>query len=66
MQKLLHIDHPPYVVVRAAKNALRINWTKPEKKPCVVPEKSGDRSPMPAIDTTQLALSFENSNELKT
>ncbi|KAJ6642339.1 28S ribosomal protein S15, mitochondrial [Pseudolycoriella hygida] len=50
----------------AFKSDLKIKWIRPEKIPCIKPEKSGDRSPFPDIDKNQYMLKYQNCKELET
>lgn len=62
----LIVDKQSCILSRGIKSDLKIKWVRPEKVSCVDPEKSGDRSPFPVIDTTQCALAYRNSKELET
>lgn len=50
----------------AFKSELKIKWVRPEKIPCIRPEKSGDLERRQKIDVTQLRFEFRNSKELDT
>ncbi|KAF7269349.1 28S ribosomal protein S15, mitochondrial [Rhynchophorus ferrugineus] len=50
----------------AFKSDLKIKWVRPEKIPCIKPEKSGDLSPFPNIDKSQYLVEFRKSKELET
>lgn len=50
----------------AFKSDLKIKWVRPEKIPCIKPEKSGDIEGMMKIDLTQPQLLFRQSKELET
>ena len=50
----------------AFKSNLKIKWVRPEKIPCIKPEKSGDLSQLPKLKQDELLLEFRNSKELET
>lgn len=50
----------------AFKSDLKIKWVRPEKIPCIRPEKSGDLSGKPDIDNSLIRYEFRNSKELAT
>lgn len=50
----------------AFKSDLKIKWVRPEKIPCIRPEKSGDLSGQPDIDKSLPRYEFRNSKELET
>ncbi|EFA03294.1 small ribosomal subunit protein uS15m [Tribolium castaneum] len=50
----------------AFKSDLKIKWVRPEKIPCIKPEKSGDLEAMMKIDLSQPQLPFRGSKELET
>jgi small subunit ribosomal protein S15 len=50
----------------AFKSDLKIKWVRPEKIPCIRPEKSGDLECVPKIDLSQPQLLFRESKELQT
>uniref|UniRef100_A0A1I8PAX0 Small ribosomal subunit protein uS15m n=1 Tax=Stomoxys calcitrans TaxID=35570 RepID=A0A1I8PAX0_STOCA len=50
----------------AFKSDLKIKWVRPEKISCIRPEKSGDCSKLPAVNSKELMLGFNKSKELET
>uniref|UniRef100_A0A182QMJ2 Small ribosomal subunit protein uS15m n=1 Tax=Anopheles farauti TaxID=69004 RepID=A0A182QMJ2_9DIPT len=50
----------------ALKSDLKIKWVRPEKIPCIRPEKSGDLQPMPKIAGNELLKDYRESKELET
>lgn len=50
----------------AFKSDLKIKWIRPEKIPCIRPEKSGDLSPMPKFDENLPTVAFQQCKELET
>lgn len=49
----------------AFKSDLKIKWNRPEKIPCILPEKSGDLSKLPPINPKEVVPEFRDSKELK-
>lgn len=49
----------------AFKSDLKIKWIRPEKIPCVHPQKSGDLVGKSEIDKTLLRYEFRDSKELE-
>lgn len=49
----------------AFKSDLKIKWVRPEKIPCIKPEKSGDLKPLAPIDLHQYSLEYKGSKELE-
>lgn len=47
------------------KTDLKVQWTRPEKISCLMPEKSGDLSSFEKPDPKNLLIHFEKSEELK-
>ena len=50
----------------AFKSDLKIKWVRPEKISCIKPEKSGDLSQLPPVDSAEFIPEFKKSQELKT
>lgn len=50
----------------AFKSDLKIKWVRPEKIPCIKPEKSGDCAKLPPVNSKELLKDFNISKELET
>lgn len=48
----------------AFKSDLKIKWVRPEKIPCIRPEKSGDLKGKPEVNRSAIRYEFRNSEEL--
>lgn len=49
----------------AFKSDLKIKWVRPEKIPCIMPQKSGDLKPKQQVDNSVLRYEFRHSKELE-
>uniref|UniRef100_A0A336LLG2 Small ribosomal subunit protein uS15m n=1 Tax=Culicoides sonorensis TaxID=179676 RepID=A0A336LLG2_CULSO len=49
----------------AMRSDLKIKWIRPEKVSCIVPEKSGDCSPLPMVDPKKFMFDFQNNKALQ-
>ncbi|XP_030384628.1 28S ribosomal protein S15, mitochondrial [Scaptodrosophila lebanonensis] len=69
MNKLLNIAQAvPRQFVRqyAFKSDLKIKWVRPEKIPCIKPEKSGDLSKLPKVNPGEVIPEYRDCKELET